>query len=474
MAASAPGRPAEGTLTWPGDAPSPALAIAASASVVVVLLGGRPRADACEAILPLLRIVASVFRAERRALASEAQTALARASGRQAESLTAVVAHAQAELGAALRQLREEDRRKDEFIAMLAHELRNPLAAATHALKVLLSPSSGPQMRDHAADIVDRQTRTLARLVDDLLDMSRITLGKLELRNEPIELSGVIERAAESARAAIELAGQTLEVRVAAKPWVLGDPVRLEQVIANLLANAARHAGRGAAVRVELGEENGKALVAVTDSGRGIPSELMPRLFDRFTQGAQGLGRSAGGLGIGLALVRSIVEMHKGSVRAESAGAGRGSAFTIEMPATAPVAVAAAPAAAVVAGSRRVLVVDDNMDSAEMLAVMLKQWGHEARLAYDGETALREVDSYRPDLVLLDIGLPGLSGYAVAEQLSRGARPDRPQLVALTGYGQDTDVARALEAGFDQHLLKPVDFGRLQAVLAMTARATAT
>jgi len=456
-----------GTLGWPGGGDAlPATALAAEDGAVVVLLGRDPRLDVARETLPLLRIVAAVFRAERRAMAAAAQTAILRDTGRRAESLSAALSHAQGELSASLRALREAGRRKDEFIAMLAHELRNPLAAATHAIQVILSPTPGPDMRQHAAEIIDRQTRTLSRLVDDLLDMSRITLGKLELERNAIALAAVVRRAVDSARPALQTAGQTLEVRIDSEAWVLGDAVRLDQVVANLLANAARYAGQGARVTVELVEQAGRARLAVRDSGAGIPADLLPRLFDRFSQGQQGLGRSAGGLGIGLALVRSIVEMHKGSVAALSEGPGRGSEFVIELPLTAPVVAAAkAPVDAVASASRRVLVVDDNVDSAEMLAVILKQWGHEARLAHDGESALRDVESYHPDLVLLDIGLPGLSGYAVAERVvQRGG--DRPQLVALTGYGQADDVARALEAGFDHHLLKPVDFKRLQDVLA--------
>jgi len=220
-------------------------------------------------------------------------------------------------------------------------------------------------------------------------------------------------------------------------------------------------------VTVELTEQSGLVRLSVRDTGAGISPDLLPRLFDRFSQGQQGLGRNAGGLGIGLSLVHSIVEMHKGSVTAHSAGAGRGSEFVIELPVTAAPVIAAtkAPAVAVPTAFRRVLVVDDNVDSAEMLAVVLQEWGHEARLAHDGESALRDLESYHPDLVLLDIGLPGLSGYAVAERMAR-LGGGRPQLVALTGYGQAEDVARAHEAGFDLHLLKPVDFKRLQDVLA--------
>jgi len=466
VASCTPGVVVNGTLAWPGGGDAlPATAVAAEDGVVVVLLGGHPRIAACVEILPLLGLVAAVFRAEQRALASEGQAAVVRAAARQADALATALAHAQGELSAVLRQLREADRRKDEFIAMLAHELRNPLAAATHAVHVILSPTSGPQMRGHAADIVDRQTRTLSRLVDDLLDMSRITLGKLELRKEAIELGAVVLRAGESARPVLEAAGQSLDMRVTSAPWVLGDAVRLGQVVANLLANAARHAGPGATVTVELNEQAGRVRLSVRDTGAGIPAELLPRLFDRFIQGHQGLGPSAGGLGIGLALVHSIVEMHKGAVRAHSDGPGRGSEFVIDLPVTEPVAAVPAPVVAGPATVRRVLVVDDNVDSAEMLAVVLQQWGHEARLAHDGESALRDVERYHPDLVLLDIGLPGLSGYAVAERVTR-AGGDRPQLVALTGYGQADDVARAREAGFDLHLLKPVDFKRLQEVLA--------
>ena len=465
-----PGRTREGTVVWPDlEGERPALAVGGPDGAVAVFVGAQVRPAECLELAPLLWMLTAMFRAERRVIASEGRAAVAAASARQAEALAAALSHAQAELSSALRRLRDADRRKDEFIAMLAHELRNPLAATANAVLVLKSEAGDPAAGARALDIVDRQTRNLSRLVDDLLDVSRITLGRLELRRAPLDLVAIVGRAAEAARLSIESAGQDLTLRLPATELLLeGDAVRLEQVVANLLTNAARYAGPGAQVTVQAEVQDERASVTVSDTGAGIAPELLPHLFEPFTQGSQGLARAEGGLGIGLALVRSIVEMHGGTVTAHSEGPGRGSQFTVGLPMTlASHRSAARPAEIAPAGppragkSHRVLVVDDNEDSADMLAVLLGQWGHEIAVAHDGEEALREAERFRPDVVLLDIGLPGLSGYGVAERL-RHAAGERPFLVALTGYGQPQDIAKAHESGFDLHLLKPVDPKRLR------------
>ena len=371
------------------------------------------------------------------------------------------------ELGAALLLLRAADQRKDEFLAMLGHELRNPLAATANALQ-LMRETADSRTRARALDIADRQTRNLARMVDDLLDISRITLGKLAMQRAQIDLGASVRRASESARTAVEAAGQTLVVRLPPRgPWLNGDAARLEQLVANLLANAARYAGGGAQVTVDLEDAGTTARLSVGDNGVGIGPELLPHIFEQFTQGAQ--PRSGGGLGIGLALVHTIVGMHGGEVRAHSGGPGHGAQFVVELPATpGPVAAVAAPALAPAPPSTlRILVVDDNADSAEMLSTVLQQWGHDVCVAGDGESALTEVARSHPQVVLLDIGLPGMSGYAVAERLSH-AEGTRPVLIALTAYGHRDDIKRAREAGFDRHILKPVDFVRLREALADT------
>lgn len=467
-----PGGVMEGSLVWPGLAGArPALAVGGPEGMVTVFVGGRPRPAECLELAPLLWMVSAIFRAERRVIAFEGRAAVAAATAQQAQALAAALSHAQAELNTALRRLRDADRRKDEFIAMLAHELRNPLAATANAVQVLKSEPADAAARARALAIVDRQTRNLSRLVDDLLDVSRITLGRLELRRGPVDLGAIVRRTSEAARGSIETAGQDLVVRVPARgPVMEGDAVRLEQVVSNLLTNCARYSGAGAHVTVEVTAENGRATVTVADTGAGITPELLPHLFEQFTQGSQGLARAEGGMGIGLALVRSIVQMHGGTVTAHSPGAGQGAAFTISLP-TLHASAAVIPAKAATAPearsrtSHRVLVVDDNEDSADMLGVLLRQWGHEVALAHDGEAALREAERFHPRVVLLDIGLPGLSGYGVAERL-RHAAGETPLLVALTGYGQPEDVERARRAGFDLHLLKPVDPNRLREAMA--------
>ncbi len=369
--------------------------------------------------------------------------------------------------------LKDADRRKDEFLAMLAHELRNPLTPIRNALHLLQSPAAADRM-GQVRDLMERQVEHLTRLVDDLLDVARIMRGKIELRRAPVELAAVIARAVETAQPVIDTHGQQLTVALPPEPIYLeGDLVRLSQVFANLLNNAAKYTGPGGSIRLTAEKEDGQAVVHVRDSGVGMAPETVPHIFDLFVQADRSAARSQGGLGIGLTLVRQIVELHGGSVHAASPGLGQGSEFTVRLP-----ALAAAPAPAEPkpraghAGptrGRRVLVVDDNQDVADSLALVLRLGGHDVRVAHDGPAALEAAHAYRPEVVLLDIGLPGMTGYEVARRLRQEPPAGLALLIALTGYGQEEDRRRSSEAGFDVHLTKPVDPADLKELLVRPA-----
>jgi signal transduction histidine kinase/DNA-binding response OmpR family regulator len=361
------------------------------------------------------------------------------------------------------------DRQKNEFLSMLAHELRNPLAPIRNAAEVLrLSGPDQPQVR-WAREVIDRQLSHLVRLVDDLLDVSRITRGKIQLKPEPVDLAAVVGHAVEASRPAIEQAKHRLEVALPPEPiWVTGDAARLTQVLTNLLNNAAKYTDPGGRVALVLAREGGEAVVRVWDTGVGIPADMLSAVFDLFTQVDRSLDRSQGGLGVGLTLVKRLVEMHGGSVAAHSDGPGKGSEFVIRLPALAAEAPAAGangrpPAAA---GRLRVLLVDDNVDGAESLAALLRLAGHEVWLAHDGPGALEAAASFRPDAAVLDIGLPGMDGYEIARRLRADPDTAPAVLVAVTGYGRDRDRERSREAGFDYHLVKPVDLAELHRALA--------
>ncbi len=365
-----------------------------------------------------------------------------------------------AELRRRAEELAQADRRKDEFLAMLSHELRNPLAPISNAVHLLREVDGGPALA-RSRDVIDRQVTHLARLVDDLLDVSRITRGKVALRREPVALAAVLARAVETARPLIDARGHTLTLDAGTDlPWLDADPTRLEQVVANLLNNAAKYTDEGGHITVRAAREGGEAVVRVRDTGAGIPGDVLPHVFDLFRQADRTLDRSQGGLGVGLTLVLQLVELHGGRVEAHSEGPGRGSEFVVRLPLPAelpPVAPSAAAAAApAAAAARRVLVVDDNADAAETLAALLQVRGYEVRVAGDGPAALAAAPQFRPEVVFLDIGLPGMDGYAVARSLRAAPGGAALRLVALTGYGQEDDRRRSAEAGFDEHLVKPV------------------
>jgi CheY-like chemotaxis protein len=371
------------------------------------------------------------------------------------------------------RELREADRRKDEFLAVLAHELRNPLAAILGAAQVLPPDARDPAVHE-SRDVIVRQGRHMTRLVDDLLDASRIGRGEIAIHMVPVAVGEAVARAAEAARPLIEARGHRLEVTLPPEPtWLEADPVRLEQVMANLLTNAARYTEPGGRIELEAVRESEALVIHVRDNGIGIAPEALPRVFDLFAQADPDRDRARGGLGIGLALVRSLVELHGGVITASSPGAGLGSEFVVRLPlGTAP---AGHPTRGGDAGGQaedghrsrpvRVLVVDDQPDLARGLARLLKSWGHEVDVAHDGPSALEAAQAHRPELVLLDVGLPGMDGFEVA-RLLRGPHAAGPRVVALTGYGREEDRRRSREAGFNHHLTKPVDPDALQRLLA--------
>jgi signal transduction histidine kinase/DNA-binding response OmpR family regulator len=358
-------------------------------------------------------------------------------------------------------RLEEQGRRKDEFLAMLSHELRNPLAPIRNAVEVIrrLAPHDAKLM--WATDITDRQVRQLTRLVDELLDVARISQGKIVLKPEQVDLGGLLAECIEAQRPTMSARRQMLHPALPPGPLcVQGDAARLQQVISNLLSNAVKYTPEGGSLYVGAWVEAGQAVVSVRDNGIGIEPELLPRVFDLFEQGKRSLDRSQGGLGVGLTLVQRLVRLHGGRVEARSPGPGQGSEFRVYLPwqaqAMPPVQAAGSSAPAGAAG-HRILVVDDNADVAETTAAMLEMSGHQVMTAPDGLHAMACVEQFEPEIVLLDIGLPEMDGYEVASRLRQLPKARRAWLVAVTGYGQPADRQRGREAGFDEHLLKPVD-----------------
>ena len=367
--------------------------------------------------------------------------------------------------------LRAADRSKDEFLAMLAHELRNPLAPLRNATELLHNPDVGPGDRAEAQRILARQIENMSRMIDDLLDVSRITEGKIELRKKPVELAAILTGVAGLARSMCAARRQELTVALPPGPvWLNADGTRLEQVFNNLLSNACKYGGDAChiALRAELteGAEPPEVVVRVRDDGSGIDPELLPRIFGLFVQATRALDRAHGGLGIGLTLVQRLVTLHGGVVEARSEGRGHGAEFIVRLPVLreAP-PPPAAPAPAVRDTPRRILVVDDNEDSARSLALLQRRRGHETRIAFTGPEAVAAADEFRPEVVLLDIGLPGMDGYEVARHLRTMPALAGVFLVAMTGYGSAEDRDRARAAGFDDHLTKPVDLARLREIL---------
>jgi PAS domain S-box-containing protein len=371
--------------------------------------------------------------------------------------------------------LQEADRRKDEFLATLAHELRNPLAPIRNAVELLRRAEGQADLSEKARGMMERQLGLMVRLIDDLLDISRITRGKLQLRKERVELAAVVPSAVEAARPSIDAQAHELTVTLPPQPVYLdADPVRLAQVFLNLLTNAAKYTEKGGHIWLTAERQGGDVVVSVRDTGIGIAAEHLPRLFEMFSQLTPALERSQGGLGIGLALVRGLVELHGGSVEARSGGPGLGSEFIVCLPVVeAPVVTPQEPSGngEKVGGGRqcRILVVDDNRDAADSLAMMLRLLGHDIQTAHDGLEAVQAAASFRPEIVLLDIGLPKLNGYEAARHIRAQPWGGHMALIALTGWGQEEDKRRSLEAGFDHHLTKPVVPAALEKLLALIA-----
>lgn len=372
-----------------------------------------------------------------------------------------------------IKQLRDAGRRKDEFLATLAHELRNPLAPMRTAVELLRRAGGNPEVIDRAQRIMGRQLDQIVRLVDDLLDMCRITQGKVQLRKERIELKAAFDSALEAVRPLLDAQGHELSVTLPPEAiWVEADPTRLTQIISNLLDNAAKFTKKGGRIWLSGAEQGGEAVVSVRDTGIGIAAEHLPHLFEIFSQVTPALERSQGGLGIGLALVRGLAELHGGKIEVRSGGPGKGSEFILRLPALDVPAMQEPPKpaadSAVSSGRKlRILAVDDNRDTADSLATMLVMMGHEVHTAYDGLEAVHATALFRPDVVLLDIGLPKVNGYEAARHIRQQSWAKGITLIAITGWGQEEDKRRARDAGFDRHLTKPVDTAVLEKLLEL-------
>jgi two-component system, sensor histidine kinase len=432
-----------------------------------LLVLARPGADS-SAVREAMDLLGNVMVLERptrvSALVSTARTAL-RARQRQYQIRESLAASERAE-----EALREADRRKDEFLAILAHELRNPLAPIRNSLHIQRLTSHNDPATERLVEMMERQVNHMVRLVDDLLEISRISRGRIELRKESVEIAAVVESAVETSRPLIETRHQQLVVEVPPEPLILeGDPVRLAQVFANLLNNATKYTDIGGQIWLTVRREGQAVAISVRDSGVGIPAEMLPRVFELFTQVDRSAGRAQGGLGIGLTLVKSLVEMHGGSVAVHSEGCGKGSEFVVRLPLAAEarqVGRASLPEGSPsVLAPRRVLVVDDNRDAAESLGMVLNLLGAEAHVVSSGPEALEALGTYRPAVVLLDIGMPGMDGYEVAKRIRQQPDFRDVTLVALTGWGQEEDRRRSRTAGFDYHLIKPADVSALKTLL---------
>jgi PAS domain S-box-containing protein len=368
------------------------------------------------------------------------------------------------------RRLREADRQKDEFLATLAHELRNPLAPICAAAELLKHTKTlEPELRA-ATTILERQARHLRHLVDDLLDMSRITSGRIRLQPEPIELAELLQGVIESFRQSSATTRHQFTLATAAAPvYVIGDRIRLAQIFANILHNAVKYTPPGGRIEIALSTEDDRAAVCIRDNGMGIPVEMLEYVFTPFAQLDRSFEHADGGGGIGLTLAKKLIELHRGAIEARSAGRGKGTEFLIHLPVTAaaPATRARAPEKRADASvSRRVLIADDNHDAAVSLSMLLQSLGHDTRVVHDGIEALEEAELFRPEVVLLDIGMPRLNGYETARRIARRPWAAATQIVAVTGWGQETDRHRAKEAGFHRHLVKPADLDALLDVMS--------
>lgn len=372
---------------------------------------------------------------------------------------------------------READRRKDEFLATLAHELRNPLAPISNAASMLKLAHGDREVSTRATNMIERQLTHMVRLIDDLLDLSRISRGKLELRRQRIELASVIHQAVETCNLMAESANQKINVSLPSQPIYLeADPVRLSQVVSNLLNNACKFAGQGGVINLTILQGGKDLLITVKDNGIGIPADKLGSIFEMFSQVDQSLERAQSGLGIGLTLAKRLVELHNGNIEARSGGLGQGSEFIVRLPITLDQTLpqAAPEVMSVTPTHHRILIVDDNLDGAESLAEVLRLTGNETFIAHDGETAIDAAEMHRPDVILLDIGMPKLNGFDACRRIRANPWAEKILIIATTGWGQDEDRRKSTEAGFDVHFVKPVDLTELMNLLAsLPARANA-
>ncbi len=371
--------------------------------------------------------------------------------------------------------LQEADRRKDEFLAMLAHELRNPLAPISNGLRILRSGPT-PEESEEVRSMMDKHLGHLIRLIDDLFDVSRISHGKIELRKVRTRLQDALQDAVEASRSSIDSGEHQFVQKIEAEDlWLEADPTRISQVVSNLLNNASKYTPAGGTIELTARRDGGNAVITVTDTGIGIAPEMLPKLFELFTQVDPNSEKSQGGLGIGLALVRSLVTMHGGEIQARSEGLGSGSAFSVALPLAQPAQSAASSSAAAAESdgqtrSKNLLVVDDNVESAKTMGLLLKLKGHRVELAHTGAEALEKARAVCPDIILLDIGLPDMTGYDVCRAIRNDADLQGALLIAQTGWGQKRDIERAQEAGFEHHLVKPIEIDDLMAMLSDNAR----
>lgn len=449
-----------GLVDWPAGAERPATALVVD-GVAAIVVGGDPGPDALSALELHLPLVAAVLVAEQALVIGGVEASEAREAADRAHTLAKALDASRAAAADLNLQLRREHERKDEFLAMLAHELRNPLSPLVNSVEVLRRGGSIGEAGLRQLGVMTRQLDQLTRLVEDLLDVSRVSRGLIELRRETLSLGAVLADAVEATRPAIDARGHMLQVTDGAGGlYINGDRVRLTQVFANLLHNAAKYTERGGRITINVVCDSGRASVVIHDTGAGIPREMLGRVFELFAQMPAALDRAQGGLGIGLTLVRTLVELHGGHVSAHSVGPGHGSTFTVSLPLVATPAPGKElrfsdrmPVAAMQA--LQVLIVDDNADAADSLADVVRFMGAEPIVARDGRQAIAAAARHKPDLVFLDIGLPGMDGYDTARCLR--AQPGfRARLVALTGYGSSHDRTLSSKAGFDAHLVKPV------------------
>jgi signal transduction histidine kinase len=455
-------------------APASLVAHTCADGTTLVLAGGTPDERLLAEVVEALPLLSALLLAEYAALRAKGEAAVARDASRHANDLAAALEAARVDVQRALREtaelnarLREVDRRKDEFLAMLAHELRNPMAAISSALGIMRLKRDEADAVDRARVIIERQSQQLGRLVDDLLDVARFTQGKIVLRLAPVDVKEIARRAIDTTAPLVTEKGHTLHVKLNPAPvWAMADATRLEQMITNLLTNAAKYTDPQGRIDLEIRDDDGQVLVRVTDSGIGIAPDMLEHVFEPFVQIGPTLERSHGGMGIGLTLVQRLADLHGGRAEVDSV-LGHGSTFSIRIPAIVDHVGPgeAVPTQSTAPVARRVLVVDDNVDSAEMVAELVTAWGHETQLAADGLAAIEIAATFRPDVVFLDIGLPGLDGYEVARRLRAMPATSASRIVAVSGYGTAEDRKKTADAGFDAHLTKPVDLAALERLL---------